>query len=282
MVSVEKLSLLAPSGFSMSCEEQSGFAVSALARKQSEGLKEAPKFWGRITGVTADYLVAVTYLPAYPFPIKKFYFCTTNDKSLAQMPDLTAEYTTIAAGMVATSFQGEPGLVVTVPGQEDVPEPEPTVDPETGEPVEPERFKEVHRLAYAVQMIERDVAIAPKGAYLVDASHQVVENKTYAGLSYEASGMLRSYFHLRPPTSARAMASLEKPGIVRATDFLDPVEADTPAGCWGLAFDPSNTVAILRSFYWPGYYFYSVVGAGDYGGVYIGNGKPNVDIQFML
>ena len=160
MVSVEKLSLLAPSGFSMSCEEQSGFAVSALARKQSEGLKEAPKFWGRITGVTADYLVAVTYLPAYPFPIKKFYFCTTNDKSLAQMPDLTAEYTTIAAGMVATSFQGEPGLVVTVPGQEDVPEPEPTVDPETGEPVEPERFKEVHRLAYAVQMIERDVAIA--------------------------------------------------------------------------------------------------------------------------
>jgi hypothetical protein len=281
MVSIEKLSLLAPSGFSMSAEEQSGFAVSSLQRKQSEGLKESPKFWGRITGVTADYLIAVSYLPAYPFPIKKFYFCTTNDKTLAQMPDLTGEYTTLAGGMVSLPFQGEPGLVVTVPGKEDEPEPEPQID-ENGEPIEPERFKEVHRLAYAVQMIERDVAIAPKGAYLVDASHQVVENKTYAGLSYEASGMLRSYFHLRPPTSARAMASLEKPGIVRATDFLDPIADDKPAGCWSLAFDPSNTVAILRSFYWPGYFFYSVVGSGDYGGVYVGNGKPNVDIQFML
>ena len=29
----------------------------------------------------------------------------------------------------------------------------------------------------------------------------------------------------------------------------------------------------------PGYYFYAVIGTGEYGGVYIGNGQPNVDIQ---
>ena len=47
----------------------SRFAVSALARKQSEGLKEAPKFWGRITGVTADYLWQVDDAPGERFTV---------------------------------------------------------------------------------------------------------------------------------------------------------------------------------------------------------------------
>lgn len=281
MVSLEKLSMIGTSGFTLSSEEKSALSVAVLSRKQSEGFKDSLKFWGRVTGRDGDYLVAVAYTPAYPFPIKKFFYCATMkpEAVLAQMPDLTDEYATLAAGLVSQPFQGDPSLVIDIAGKEDEPPPEP-VDGE--EPVEPERFREHHRLAFAVSLIERDVAIIPRGAYLVDASHQVVENKGYAGLTYEAAGSLRSYYHMRPPSSARAQAALEKPGIVRATDFLDPIAADKPEGAWSLAFDPSHTTAILRSFYWPGYFFFATVGAGDYGGVYVGNGQPNVDIQFML
>ena len=172
MVSLDKLSMIGTSGFTLCAEEKSALSVAVLSRKQSEGFKDSFKFWGRVTGRDGDYLVAVAYTPAYPFPIKKFFYCATMkpEAVLAQMPDLTDEYATLAAGLVSQPFQGDPSLVIDIAGKEDEPPPEP-VDGE--EPVEPERFREHHRLAFAVSLIERDVAIIPRGAYLVDTSHQV-------------------------------------------------------------------------------------------------------------
>ena len=82
--------------------------------------------------------------------------------------------------------------------------------------------------------------------------------------------------------SPHAQKALEKPGIVRAGDFLDPVEADKPAGCFSLYYSPEKTTAVIRSFYWPGSYFYHEISTGTYRSVYMGTGLPNVDIQFML
>jgi radial spoke head protein 9 len=279
MVSLQNMPSLGPSGSTLSVEERAGLQVEMLQRRQAEGFSTDLKFWGRITGKTNDYLIAIAMKPAYPFPTKKFYYCTTGDFKLSQMPELSPEYKALAEGLIAKPFRGEPSLVIeTAQAEEEAPPP-----PADGEEeVEPERFREEHRLAFAVDSIDHDVSVAPRGAYLVDASHQVVVNRAYDGLSYEAAGQLRSYFHLRLPESARAQAALEKPGIVRASDFLDPVADDKPAGSWSLSYDPSHTMAILRSFYWPGYYFYAVIGTGEFGGVYIGNGQPNVDIQFML
>ena len=99
---------------------------------------------------------------------------------------------------------------------------------------------------------------------------------------------------MRAPESEHCMKALEKPGIVRAGEFLDPIEADKrvlkllisasnrPMGCFSLKYSPCNTLAIVRSFYWPGSYFYHSIGTGAYGSFYYGNGLPNVDIQFML
>ena len=64
-------------------------------------------------------------------------------------------------------------------------------------PVPEERFREMHRLAFAVSSIDHDAAILPKGGYIVDASHAVAKNKAYAGLSYEAAGAMANYFHFR-------------------------------------------------------------------------------------
>lgn len=50
-----------------------------------------------------------------------------------------------------------------------------------------------------------------------------------------------------------------KKGLVRDGDFLDPISADKPDGCWTLGMDPSCSVAVLRSLAWPGYFFFHQV-----------------------
>merc|ERR1712196_711821 len=145
-------------------------------------------------------------------------------------------------------------------------------------PAPVETFREMHRLAFTVTQIDHDVAVAPKGQMIVDATHNVVQNVSYRGLSYEAAGSLSNYYHLRTPESARAKACYEKPGIVRPSDFLDPIAEDSPAGVWSISYDASNTVATLRSFYWPGYFFFHAVDSPVCGGVYFGNGMPNADL----
>jgi hypothetical protein len=54
------------------------------------------------------------------------------------------------------------------------------------------------------------------------------------------------------------------------------------AGLWAVTWDPSHTTVTLRSFYWPGYFFYHGIGTSDYGGVYFGYGTKNTDIAFQL
>ena len=239
-------------------------------------------FWGKIMGETNDYLVAYALTPAFGFPTKKFFFCTTSDFTLGQMPDMTEDFTKMAAAITAP-FRGEPSLPLLADGSAGEPD-EPVPEPAEGEEPQapPERFREMHRLAYSVYSIDHDAAVLPKGAFIGDASHAVSKNKAYPGLSYEAAGNMANYFHFRKPESARASAGLEKPGIVRAGDFMDPIAEDSPAGVWSLSYDTSSQIACLRSFYWPGYFFYHVIESPEYGGVYFGDGLPNVDLPFML
>ena len=82
---------------------------------------------------------------------------------------------------------------------------------ENGEEVQPEVFREEHRLAFHVALIAKDVTIVPRGAYIVDATHQVIKNKSFEGLSYEAAGQLRSYFHFR---SADAVSRAYPPFVL--------------------------------------------------------------------
>jgi hypothetical protein len=49
-------------------------------------------------------------------------------------------------------------------------------------------------------------------------------------------------------------------GLVRDTDFLDPIVSDKPSGVWSIGYDTTNTLACLRSFAWPGYFFINQVG----------------------
>ncbi|KAJ8601340.1 hypothetical protein CTAYLR_009757 [Chrysophaeum taylorii] len=231
----------------LSVGERAGLEGAMLQVANAEGLKL--RFWGRIFGDTADYLIAVSDEKKLN---RKFYYTTSHKpEKLSQMAEAKeAEF---------APFSGDPSTI-----QE---------DPE---------FREEHRLAFAVQKIDFDSNIAPAGAWLVDASRQVVPNASYQGLSHEAALNLKSYFHSREPRSSSAKNATTKMGLVRATEFLDPIADDMPKGVFALSLTPDATAVTLRSLYWPGAVFVHKINTRNYGSFYFGDGLPNSDLAFML
>jgi len=270
MCDIDDLSYLTTSGFTLSVEERAGLEVAMLKRQNDESL---PKlyFWGKIMGSKdSDYLICVGILPSYDYPTKKFFYCTTTNFQLQQLPETDAEKDGKSEA-IEGMFTGNPAF----PYEE---------APEGGdnEEVVPEVFREEHRLAYVVKTIDHETATVPRGSYLVAPSHQVVENRGYEGLDFEAAGKLSSYFHFRKAVNMETQSALEKQGLVRSTDFLDPLSVDKPTGSWSVQFNSSKTSSSIRSLLWPGYFFFHKVNSSKYGGVYFGYGQKNKDIAFML
>lgn len=144
------------------------------------------------------------------------------------------------------------------------------------------QFAEIHRLAQTVAAIDKDTAVVPRGAWLVDAQHYVMPNAAFSGLALEDAQDLRSYYHLRAPEALARKSLLERRELVASTDFLDPLVDDSPLGTWVLRVDVGEAMATLRSLAWPGYYAYAEVGGRRFGGAYFGTGQRNVDLAFML
>jgi len=269
MCDLDNIDKLSDSGMCLSVEEKAGLEIATVQRKNDEQMGEI-YFWGKIQGTTEDYLICYGLLPSYDYPQKKFWFCTTSNYVLQQMPVIDAEMTAKAEA-VEGMFSGEPDRPL-----EETPE-ETGDDPEAAKDV----FREEHRLAQTVLAIDFDTSTCPKGAFLVAPSHQVGKNTAFEGLDYEAAGQLASYYHLRPAVGPEPKAALEKPGLVRSTDFLDSLAADA-ASSWSLQYNSSKTSSSLRSLIWPGYFFYHKVGTSQYGGAYFGTGQKNTDLAFMI
>ena len=58
----------------LNAEEQCGLEVATLQRKLQENLNGKMYLWGKIYGVTQDYLIVFNINPYIEFPVKKFYF----------------------------------------------------------------------------------------------------------------------------------------------------------------------------------------------------------------
>jgi len=269
MCDFDSIDKLNSSGLCLSVEEKAGLEIAMVQRTNDEGFSQL-YFWGKIQGTGEDYLICYGLLPSYDYPQKKFYFCTSSNYVLQQMPVIDAE-TTEKAEAVEGMFSGEPDKPL-----EEIPE-----DAEDPEAAAKAVFREEHRLAQTVLAIDFDTATCPKSAFLVAPSHQVVRNVAFEGLNYAAAGQLSSYYHLRAATSAEPKAALDKPGLVRSTDFLDGLSSD-PASSWSLQFNSSKTCSSLRSLIWPGYFFFHKIGSSQYGGAYFGTGQKNTDIAFMI
>jgi radial spoke head protein 9 len=258
----------------LSPEEHAGLETGMMQRLLEENLSGKMYFWGKVTGTTQDYMIVYNLDPFAEFPTKSYYFCNGGDFVLRAMPALKPEYIE-QADKIKTAFTGDPSFFA-YNGDEEADGDE---DPEAP-PVE--RFREMHRLARTVAKIDHDCALVPRGALSVSATKKVIENKFYEGLSFQTASEARAYMHLRYPEQLQGIALLKKPGIVKSGDFLDCIDKDLPSGIWTIKFDKSNTLSLIANLYWPGYFFYTVIGQPEFGGCYFGNGLPMYDIAFML
>jgi len=238
------------------------------------------KFWGRVTGTTGDYLVAFGLPANMAAPAKVWFFATTKQLVLQQMPDLSEPFAKLAASMAGARFLGQPGKLLGPDA--DAAEEEEQLD-EAGNPKpKAPRFSEAHRLAFTVAAVDRDTAVVPRGAFVVSPTHHVAASPLFAGLAGAEAGALANYCHFRPAEHPSRAHALNKAGVVPATDFLDPCSEDAPRGVWSLRVDPGRGLAELRSLKWPGYFGYHLVGTPKFGAAYFGDGVENTSLQFML
>lgn len=265
-------------GYSLSIEERSALEVQMAKRKSDEKLYSI-KFWGRVTATTADYLVVCGTVSTLETPARKWYYATTKNLTLHEFPELTEAFAKLAGG-ISGRFLGNPGKLLG-PDADAAPEEE-ELD-EAGNPKpKPARFSEAHRLAHTVAAIEADTGLVPRGAYVVTPTHHIVAEPMFVGLSGTEATSLDSYLHFRPAQHPSRAHALHKAAPVPNAAFLDPASEDEPKGVWALRLDAGRGLVEVRSLKWPGYLFYHAVGTARYGGVYVGAGLLNGDLQFMM
>lgn len=193
------------------------------------------------------------------------------------------EWQSEKAALPGDLLKGTPNVVIEekeIPEDEEVKEPE--NEEEEEKEVKPIQFKEIHRLIKIVLDIDKDISIIPKGKYIVDSVHDIIENKTFLGLSNMESLNLSNYFFFRDSRNINRINLISKAGIVEPYSFLDTIEEDVPKGIWGLTHNAKRTIVMLRNLKWPGYHFFHELNTNKFGGVYFGNGKPEGDLVFMV
>ena len=136
----------------------------------------------------------------------------------------------------------------------------PAEDAEGEEEKEDSTYREIHHLAFMVWQVDNNTSVVPSGAFVFDASGQLVPNPAFSGLDRVQGSTLSAYLHLRKP-QGRAELWRTKQGMVDASKVLDPVGGQRappvgscPVGAWAILKDAAGTGVTIRSNEFPGTY----------------------------
>ena len=167
-------------------------------------------FWGKITGINADYYiaVAVTYNGMYEFPLKSFYWTlsTTKDFRFREMPSLglpeveqdrfidnCAQYFLGEPAKLLNAKEGDAEEPVDEPPKEEEEEggdekakgvPKDSDESEEEEIKVPKRsLTELNRVAAVVHAIENDCQLCPQSAFKMTPDHEMRRAEGFRGLS---------------------------------------------------------------------------------------------------
>ena len=258
-------------------------------------------FWGRVSGVTANYYIAVglQYSGRYEFPQKKFYWCSPkNDFVFEAFPSLNDyhskpdnnEYSKIAK----LPFTGDPAKVHVAVEKKVETEEEKAAkeaklaarteldDTEEEDPnaqIVINDLTELDRLLYHVQAIDFDCSIVPKGAMKLTPTHEVHRNEAFKGLPRERITSLEGYSHFRVIQDQEKRELLNADDAIFKDDFLEDVAGDKPTGCWSI--QALTTGSLIRNNVWRGFTSWSRTSDMKFGHCYVGNGLKNNDFTFM-
>jgi radial spoke head protein 9 len=147
-------------------------------------------FWGKLTGLYADYYIALglVYTGRYEFAEKRFYYATSTDFLFRPFPALNDQHREHYDGITGY-LKGQPMVVhrhvepVKAEGQEEeaaqkkvVKEVDPLASSEEEDPnalIVPVNLKEVDRVHYLVRAIENDCHVVPQGSFRLTTTHEV-------------------------------------------------------------------------------------------------------------
>lgn len=96
-------------GITLNLDERVNLEM-ALMRLQASSKAEELLLWGKITGLTADYYIAVAYAYTgmYEFPVKKFYWALSKGElEFGELPDLNDQHKAYI-NSVRDYFSGNP------------------------------------------------------------------------------------------------------------------------------------------------------------------------------
>jgi radial spoke head protein 9 len=238
----------------LSMEVLAAMKVSLPVLQQEYGLAKM-YVWGKLKGMSADYLIAVGVAHSLKESGKKYFYCL-DGVSWAQMPEIDAETASACAKISAVAkLTGDVQFVYTVtkaPAEGEEP-------PETEEELSRKITEDV-RAAYLVKQIDAHIAMLPVGSIITDPKLGVaVVNTTFEGLGMEASLALGSWELL-----SGMSAALQLVGSLKSKHM------------------PASSLSVVRSLVWPGFAAYCVPGQSTAGYAYVGDGFKNADIAFCL
>lgn len=248
------LRAVASAGHVLSCQELTGLqaGLSALMAKNKY---QDIYFWGKIYGENGDYYIAYGLgHSAVEFPSKLFFY-SGEDFEFRPLPRPSAEDAAkISALALDTPFAGSAS----------------TTSPE------------LDRLTVAVQDIDFNTAVVPRGAHALNEAQAVVASSAFKGIAASEAGLLHNYAHLRPPASVAALKAKAHSDADFYSNFLDTLDADLLKGCWAVRQESSAFLVTLRSLTWPGYVAYHVPGTNRFGGAYFGFARKTRDLPFII
>jgi len=252
-------------------------------------------FWGKIFGVSNDYLIASSMLTAANGAIeKRYYFSTDSGVTFARLAAadewVREKIRTVFNKIGSLLFTGQPAFEYKDPTQ-------PPEDPDAkddatppGSPkgapaaVDPNKRKmnELERLSYTVETIDRATCVVPKGVWYLTPTSEISSNPQFKGLSAFDSKHLDNFVLCRRAEHPTTLARIRKSGLNNTTEFLDTLTDDAEKGIWSLQTDPTGQVVTLRHLEWPGFEFSHTIGSTCYSRAYFGYGEKNTDVNFML
>ena len=279
----------------------------ALNELHIETKHEELYFWGKINGEENDYFIAfgINYKNNYGFPKKIFYYAPSNTFKFELLPDTYEYHDDDFKKTYWKVLKGKPEEIIKKYKEENqegeinqeqqqqqenkeneqqkIQDPDASVDDNAPKKEPPkENYTEKLKLSYIIKQIDIDTCIIPKGALKLTSEHEYRINNGFKGLESNELCNENNYLHFRPIINEDKKLFIENIDSIFSYDILDPITLDEVKGCWSIQLDSTKKKVNLRNLLWPGFFAVHQSGTNLYGCIYIGDGKKNADLPFMI
>ena len=241
------------------------------------------QFWGIIYGAEKDYYIAkALYYKGNPeFPKKKYYFCSSSNFILSQLPDIQTHHIQ-NFHKFNTYFIGNPDIILEKYDSENNSNLDDELSGDTFKPkIKKKNMTETDRLSFVVRAIDSDCSVVPVGGFKMLPIYELRRNDLFEGLNSEDLDKKEKYVHFRPVENQEKKDKIAMGKAIFDFEFLDSIVDDPIKDSWSIHVDSTKTISTLRSLVWPGYFAFCKANSDQFGGVYIGYGIKNIDIPFM-